>query len=60
MRIGFGFFFARMRRMVGADNIDNALLQRFPKRGAVACLANGRVHLRECADLLISLGRGQS
>ena len=46
--------------MVGADAVDNAVVDRGPEGVAVARLADRRVHLREGAELLVALGCGES
>ena len=56
-RIGLSLLAERVRRMVGAEHVDDAVGHALPDAFAVARLAYRRVHLDERAEACIVLGR---
>jgi|GEM_PF-27836 len=50
LRIGLCFFFQSVRRMVGAENVGNALRDREPEVLAMAPVPNRRIHLHHRAE----------
>ena len=48
-----------MRRMVGADTVDDALRDAVPETVAVGGIADRRIELGERAEPLVAVGRGQ-
>ena len=58
-RIGFGFFFKRMRRVIRPDNVEDALPQTDPQTVAMTRVADRRVHLRKTLERLVAFGRGE-
>ena len=57
LRVGPRFFFARVGRVVRAEHVGDAALERPPERGAVVGRANGRVHLGEGPKRVVALRR---
>jgi len=58
-RIGLGLFLKRMRRVIGAEHIDDALLDAAPDAFAVIGRAYRRIHLGAGAEPLITVRRSQ-
>ena len=58
-RIGLGLFLARVRRVVGAEHVDDALRNAVPDPGAMRRIAHRRIHLRARAEPLVASGRLQ-
>ena len=56
LRIGLGLFLQRMRRMIGAENIDDALRHAVPDVIAMARAAHRRIHLQPRAEPRIIVG----
>ena len=52
-------FLARVRRVVGADAVDDALRDAVPDAVAMRGVAHRRIDLRERAEPLVAIGRGQ-
>ena len=48
-----------MRRMIGADAVDQPIVDRPPQRLPVPRVADRRIHLREALEHLIAFGGGQ-
>ena len=48
-----------MRGVVGAEHVDDALLDAAPDAGAMACIADRRIHLREGTEPLVAIRRDQ-